>query len=269
MEAKRRYGQHFLVNPAVADRIVRLASPSAEELVVEIGPGTGVLTERLIDSGAEVVAIEVDESLYGMLEERFSKFKNFTLIKGDALKIDYKDLSRSRRKKIKVVSNLPYNIGGMLLFRFVEQWEAFDSMVLTLQKEVVDRITARCGTKDYGVLTVVLYAYCEAKGLFNIQPGSFRPRPKVVSTVFRLKVRPRPLVDKAVEALFKRLVDRAFRHRRKTLQNALKSLIPEDILQQTLVAAAVSPQTRPDAVPPDGYVRLATALYSFTKGAYN
>ncbi|HHD12170.1 MAG TPA: ribosomal RNA small subunit methyltransferase A [Deltaproteobacteria bacterium] len=269
MQPKKQYGQHFLVNQGVVDKIARLASLSADDLVVEIGPGTGVLTERLLESGATVIAIEIDSELVAFLKERFSSHPNFTLLQADALRVDFKELSHKYRKKIKVVSNLPYNISGAILFRFVDQWEAFDRMVLTLQREVVERITARCGTKAYGVLTVVLYAYGEVKREFNIMPGSFRPQPKVVSTVFTLKMREAPLVERDVEPLFRKVVNAAFSKRRKTIYNALKALVPQALLKEALEATGILPTTRPDGILPEEYIRLSTTLYTLTKGAYN
>ncbi len=269
MRARRRYAQHFLVNPGVAEKIVKLASLSPDELVVEIGPGTGVLTERLLESGATVVAIEIDPDLAGLLKEKFSGFPNFTLIEADALRVDFKELSQRYRKKIKVVSNLPYNISGAILFKFVSQWSAFDLMVLTLQREVVERITAHCGTGTYGVLTVVLYAYGMVKKEFHIMPGSFRPRPKVVSTVFTLRMREKPLVEKDTEPVFRKLVDTAFSMRRKTILNALKTLAPQEIIKRALKLTGIPASVRPDAISPEEYIKLSTTLYTLTKGAYN
>ncbi len=269
MQPKRQYGQHFLVNPGVVDKIVRLASLGSRDLVVEIGPGTGILTERLIHSGATVVAIEVDERLVETLKERFSMHQNLTLLHADALRVNFKELSQKYRRKIKVVSNLPYNISGAILFKFVDQWEAFDYMVLTLQREVVERITARCGTKAYGVLTVVLHAYGVAKKEFHIMPGSFRPRPKVLSTVFTLKMRKKPLVERDVEPLFRKVVNASFSRRRKTIQNALKPIVPQETLNEALGRADIKPLARAEEIPPEGYIKLSTTLYTLTKGAYN
>ena len=252
--AKKRLGQNFLVDESYARRIVGALSPRAGETVVEIGPGHGALTELLLETEARVVAVEFDRELVPLLLERFAGRDNFTLVEDDALGVDFCE-AVSPAETARVVANLPYNISTAILQRLVEQRRCVTEMVLMLQREVVERITAPPGTPERGYLTVLVEAFCVAEALFDVPPGAFRPVPKVWSTVARLRARPRPAAEVA-ESLFPRVVSAGFAQKRKTILNNLRSA-PAEVRALVeaaggpaalLAAAGVEPQRRAEAL---------------------
>jgi len=166
--AKKRYGQHFLVDRNIIAKIIRLAELSEGELVLEIGPGTGLLTGALIDAGARVVAVELDRTLIGALRERFSGSGRFDVIEADSLDVSFTGLSERFGGRFKCVSNLPYNISGPVTAKFVDERRAFTSLVLMYQKEVAERLTAEPGTKDYGSLSVMVQTFMDARAGFDV-----------------------------------------------------------------------------------------------------
>lgn len=245
MKAKKKFGQHFLIDKNIVSKIVEAAEISPGERVVEIGPGRGVLTRALLKAGASVTAIEVDRDLSEPLQEVFGEDPNFTLIISDCLDIDYIELAGELHdieigsegavasdRKIKLVSNLPYNISGPLIAKFIEERQAFTSLVLMIQKEVAMRLTAKPSTKDYGSLTVMARAFTETRRLFDVAPTCFRPVPKVNSSVIKMIVPYKvgevyydgERVEVEDEAHFKRVVRGAFSQRRKTLNNTMRSI---------------------------------------------
>lgn len=240
--AKRSFGQNFLTDEIFIGKIIEAVDPSPEDLIVEIGPGRGALTERIVDRAGKVVAIELDRELVPFLKQKFETQMNFELIEGDALDIDF--LSACAGTKAKLVANLPYNISTAILQRLIDQRQAFFSMVLMFQKEVVDRITASPGNSDRGFLTVMVEAYLDAERLFDVPPGAFRPVPKVDSAVARLV--PKELVDIADPKLFRRLVSAGFAQKRKTILNNLKNIFPD--AAGLLASAGIDPQRRAETL---------------------
>ncbi|MCM3902985.1 MAG: 16S rRNA (adenine(1518)-N(6)/adenine(1519)-N(6))-dimethyltransferase RsmA [Pyrinomonadaceae bacterium] len=218
----KRLGQNFLNDGRIIDRIIQALDPRSDETIIEIGPGRGALTAQLVENSAAVVAIEFDRNLIAGLLERFGSNENFKLVQNDALVTDFcfeiKPAAQAR-----VVANLPYNISTAILQRLIQQRSCLTEMILMLQREVVERITAPAGSTDRGYLSVVVEAYCETERLFDVAPGSFRPIPKVWSSVVRLKVRPRPAVSVKDEALLLQVVSAGFAQRRKTILNNLRS----------------------------------------------
>ena len=218
----KRLGQHFLMDKGIMMVIVRIAEVNSRDTVVEVGPGLGEMTKLLASKAKRVIAIEVDESMVALLKERLDEYDNIVLHRGDALKFDFLNESRKWGEKLKVVSNLPYNISTQLLFRFVEMREAFSGITLMLQKEVAERIVAIPGGRQYGVLSVLLQIYCDASIQRIVPPSSFFPRPKVESAVVRFDFLQKPRVEIEDEAIFRKVVKASFGHRRKTLKNSLK-----------------------------------------------
>jgi 16S rRNA (adenine1518-N6/adenine1519-N6)-dimethyltransferase len=218
----KRLGQHFLMDKGIMMVIVRIAEVNSRDTVVEVGPGLGEMTKLLASKAKRVIAIEVDESMVALLKERLDEYDNIVLHRGDALKFDFLNESRKWGEKLKVVSNLPYNISTQLLFRFVEMREAFSGITLMLQKEVAERIVAIPGGRQYGVLSVLPQIYCDASIRRIVPPSSFFPRPKVESAVVRFDFLQKPRVEIEDEAIFRKVVKASFGHRRKTLKNALK-----------------------------------------------
>ena len=259
---KKRYGQHFLVDGNVIRKIVSLARVGKDEDVIEVGPGLGALTAALLDAGAHVVAVEVDRLLCERLEERFQGVENLELICEDALKVSFVELKRKRNgSRFKVVSNLPYNISGPILVKFLEEREAFTELFLMLQKEVALRLVADPGTKDYGVLSVLARAYADSRCEFNVSPGCFRPKPRVDSTVVSLRVLDRPRVPPDLERYFKRVLRCAFGRRRKTLLNALRALGADaTAVERALARAGIDPKRRGETLGVEEYIDLTRSL---------
>lgn len=215
-------GQHFLTNRNIARRIVDLAGPGPDDVVVEIGPGTGALTGLLTERTGRVIAIESDRKLADYLTDAFKG--RAEIIFGDALSFDYRKLGEKIGAPFMVVANLPYNISTELIFRLLDVREYVDTMVLMLQKEVAQRLGAGPGTKEYGVLTVLVTLLCDVSVPLSVGPGNFHPRPKVDSRVVLFRTLKEPRIHITEMHLFKRVVRASFGTRRKTLRNALKSL---------------------------------------------
>ena len=218
---KRRFGQNFLVDRNVADRIIAAVNPQSNETVIEIGSGRGALTSKLIANAGRVLAIEFDRELVPQLREEFSNNSNLQVIEADALATNFCEII-APAKTARVVANLPYNIGTAILQRLIEQRQCITDMTLMLQREVVDRITAAPGSSDRGYFSVFVEAYCETEKLFDVSPQSFRPAPKVWSTVARLRVRERIAAEVKDEKLLWQIVSAGFAHPRKTILNNLR-----------------------------------------------
>ena len=263
MRARKRFGQHFLHDPSVLDKIVRAISPGPADHVVEIGPGRGALTHALLEdwaaltddsSGATLDLIEIDRDLAPLLREQFTGHPRIVVHEADALEFDFATLANERGGRLRVIGNLPYNISTPLMFHLLKSSDAIDDMHVMLQREVVERIAAQPDTGDYGRLTVMLAPWVRAESLFDVGPGAFKPPPKVWSAVVRLSVRRAPAF--AVSPHFGAVVATAFSHRRKTIRNALKGLVtPEQI-----AACDVDLMARPETLSPDTFNRLARTL---------
>jgi 16S rRNA (adenine1518-N6/adenine1519-N6)-dimethyltransferase len=255
MRARKRFGQHFLHDPAVLDRIVTAVAPQPGDHIVEIGPGRGVLTRALLEAGGETLdAIEIDRDLVPRLRDELAAEPRFAVHEADALDFDFGALARERGGRLRIVGNLPYNISTPLLFRLLANADAIDDMHIMLQREVVERIAASPGNGDYGRLTIMLAPWVRAESLFDVGPDAFQPPPKVWSAVVRLSVRREPAF--VVSPHFAAVVASAFSHRRKTLRNALKGVVSAD----QIVACNVDPNARPETLPPEAFNRLAQTL---------
>ena len=219
-------GQNFLVNDGVVKRIIDELSPRTDETIVEIGPGRGALTGQLLDQAGQVVAVEFDRNLIQLLEDKFASHKNFKLVAGDALSVDFCSAIQPATHA-RVVANLPYNIATAILQRLIIQSDCLQEMVLMLQREVVERITAAPGSKERGYLSVFVEAYCETEKLFDVAPGSFRPAPKVWSSVIRITPKSKPSVLESEEVVLWQVVSAGFAQKRKTILNNLRSSPPQ------------------------------------------
>ena len=227
----KRLGQHFLRDQRTIHRIIDALNPKSDETIVEIGPGTGALTSVLVERAGRLVAIEFDNKLAPLLQERFGAFGNFKLVMADALTVDFcKEILPAQSARI--VANLPYNISTAILQRLIAQRVCIDEMVLMLQREVVERVLAPAGTSDRGFISVLVEAYCEAEKLFDVTPGAFRPPPKVWSSVMRLKFRSRINTENTDEGLLWEVVSAGFAQKRKTILNNLRHTSGR--LQETL-----------------------------------
>jgi 16S rRNA (adenine1518-N6/adenine1519-N6)-dimethyltransferase len=265
MRAKRSLGQNFLVGSHYPRRIVDSVAPRAGETIVEIGPGRGALTGMLLESGARVIAIELDPDLIPALLRMFSSFENFRLVEADALKIDYCELI-APDAEARVVANLPYYISTPILQRLIEHRRCLSEMTLMLQREVVERITASPGGKEYGVLSALAQFYCEVEKLFDVPPGAFRPAPKVYSSVLRLRARARTAAPVGDEALMIELTKTLFAQRRKTILNNLRAglnrlgLTGASQIAGLLSSCEIDPRRRAETLSVGEIARLANAI---------
>jgi 16S rRNA (adenine1518-N6/adenine1519-N6)-dimethyltransferase len=249
--ARKRFGQHFLHDRSVLERIAQAVAPQTDDALVEIGPGRGALTGLLLGSSRSLDVIEIDRDLAAGLLTRWGDAPGFTLHEADALKFDFADLAARRARRLRVIGNLPYNISTPLLFHLAAAHSSIADLHVMLQKEVIDRIAAAPNSSQYGRLTVMLAPWFETTHLFDVGPGAFTPAPRVWSAVARLKVRREPAFD--LPPAFARTVSAAFSQRRKTLRNALRTIMDaEDI-----VAAGVDPAARPETLAPADFARLA------------
>jgi 16S rRNA (adenine1518-N6/adenine1519-N6)-dimethyltransferase len=213
---KKRFGQNFLVDPHKADSLVNALDIKPGETILEIGPGTGILTDRILKAGANLTAVELDRELLSNLENRFGGGSNFRLIESDIIKINPRELGIS---DFKVIGNLPYNISGAIVEWFIEYQNIIKFAVITVQKEVAARLKANPNSRDYGALSIMAQSYFNIKRVFDIPPGSFSPKPKVYSTVLTLT--PDKKIGDINYPSFRDFVRACFSQKRKKLVNSL------------------------------------------------
>ena len=250
--ARKRFGQHFLIDPGVIDTILRAIAPAKADTVVEIGPGLGALTESLARSAGLLHLVELDRDLAAALRSRWQEDDHVTVPEADALKCAVASLGTSLR----IVGTLPENMSTPLLVRLREQRDLITDMHFMLQKEVVDRIAAEPGSKAYGRLSVMLQAHLVTEALFDVPPDAFDPPPAVTSAVLRLYAKPPDAVRPADDALLSALLAKAFGQRRKTLRNSLRGEADE----ADLAACGIDASDRAEAVSVDAWIRLAARL---------
>lgn len=258
LSARKPWGQHFLRDPSVHAAIVAAAELRPEDRVVEIGAGLGTLTAHLLQTGAEVWAIERDRDLCQVLRAELGEHPRFTLHEADAVRFDYNAAGEAAvgSRPLKVVGNLPYHLTGPLLFRLLRAHAVTGSWVVMIQKEVADRLCAQPGNKTYGGITVALSRVRDIVGIAHVPPGAFLPPPKVDSAVIRLDPRATPRGEVANEAGFLALVRTAFQRRRKTLLNALSALAPKERVQAWCDAAGVDARLRPERLGPEEFAAI-------------
>lgn len=250
---RKRFGQHFLHDPAVVARLLEAIGPQPNQAMVEIGPGEGVMTRPLLEAASELDVVELDRDLAAALES--DSLPGLRVHSADALEFDFLALAAERGKPLRVVGNLPYNISTPILFHLLGQADAVADMHFMLQREVVDRITAGPGGADYGRLSVMVQYRCRTRRLFRVGPGAFRPAPKVDSALVRLEPFQQPPVDVGDERVFERVVKAAFGQRRKILRNALSALLDAAAIE----AAGVDPGARAQTLSLDAFAALARA----------
>jgi 16S rRNA (adenine1518-N6/adenine1519-N6)-dimethyltransferase len=252
---RKRFGQHFLHDPAAIERIDAALSPRPGEHLVEIGPGRGALTARLLEHrDCTLDVIEIDRDLAAGLAASFSGDARRTLHVGDALEFDFTRLAAERGGRLRVLGNLPYNISTPLLFHLLSQAPAITDLHVMLQREVVERMAAPPGGAAYGRLTVMLAPWMRIERLFDLGPGAFQPAPRVWSSLARLTVLPEPRFTPS--ARYDAVVRAAFAQRRKTLRNALARLLT----REQIAACGIDPQIRPERLSPEDFNTLALAL---------
>jgi 16S rRNA (adenine1518-N6/adenine1519-N6)-dimethyltransferase len=249
---RKRFGQHFLHAPTVIQRIIEAIDPQPGEPLVEIGPGLGAITLPLLDRAGTLDAIEIDRDAIRDLSSKAHGRGTLRIHEADVLDFQFAQLQHGS-ELLRLVGNLPYNISTPLLFHLIEQRELFKDMHFMLQKEVVDRMAARAGDDDYGRLSVMLAPWLEVTSLFDIGPGAFRPPPQVTSSFVRLRPHATPPFVIEDLAAYRQIVAGAFSQRRKTLRNALRSLLDESVLE----AAGIDPGARAETIEPQRFAALA------------
>jgi 16S rRNA (adenine1518-N6/adenine1519-N6)-dimethyltransferase len=248
--ARKRFGQNFLHDPHVIQRIIDCLNPGHDDHFLEIGPGQGAITQPLASHAGHLDVIEIDRDLAATLQS-CQWFDDITMHIADALQFDFRNISKTEQS-LRLVGNLPYNISTPLLFHVLEHYRLFIDAHVMLQKEVVQRMTATPGSKSYGRLTVALAARCHVESLFIIKPGAFNPAPKVESAFARLTPLPEPLITPEESAAFDALLRHAFGQRRKQLRNALQPLLTP----QEIEAAGIDPRYRAEMLGVRDFVSL-------------
>lgn len=253
--AKKRFGQHFLHDPWIIQRIVDAIDPQPGQTLIEIGPGPGALTEPVLRRAGRLIAVELDRDLIPVLQRRLAGVGELQLIQADALRHDFAALATAAAGPLRLIGNLPYNISTPLLFHLYALGPRVQDMHFMLQKEVVDRLAAGPGGKDYGRLSLMTQYHCAVEPLLRVPPGAFTPPPRVDSAVVRLRPHPRPPVEVADPQQLAALIAAAFNQRRKTLRNSLRPWLDEDRLR----AAGVDPGERPERLDLAAFAALANA----------
>ncbi len=256
-------GQNFLINPSVCPRMAEACGATADSGVLEIGPGIGTLTRELCRTAGKVVSIELDERLPALLCETMGDFDNFTLVEGDALKLDLNALIAEHfgDMPVAVCANLPYYITSPLIMHLLESRLPIDSITVMVQKEAAERLCARQGTREVGAVTLAVQYYAEAEKLFDVSRGSFMPAPNVDSSVIRLTLRQDTVVDKALEKRLFSLIRAAFNQRRKTLTNSLMGAgFSKDAIAAACEACGIAPTARAEQLTLDDYTALAKVM---------
>jgi 16S rRNA (adenine1518-N6/adenine1519-N6)-dimethyltransferase len=266
LRPKKGLGQHFLWQTQIVERIADAAELTKDDVVLEIGPGLGILTAALARRAGRVIAVEIDNSLFPLLDETLGEYDNIRLVEGDARTIDVEGLLETHAPgfngKCKVLGNLPYYITSPLLMRLLHQGFRKELLVFMVQREVAERIAADPGGKEYGSLSVAVQYYAEPELLFNVSPHAFFPPPGVASAVIRLRCRPQPAVEVQDEERFFEVVRAAFRYRRKTIKNSLREagLLRSDLEGEIFAKARIDPRRRGETFNLHEFALLADAL---------
>jgi 16S rRNA (adenine1518-N6/adenine1519-N6)-dimethyltransferase len=253
--ARKRFGQNFLHDQRVIQRIVSAIRPRSDQVLLEIGPGQGALTGSLLETGCTLRAVELDRDLVAILQHRFGGDQRFHLQQGDALAVELLSITS---EKVRVVGNLPYNISTPLIFHLLKQSASIIDMHFMLQKEVVERLAAPPGNRDYGRLSIMTQYFCQVEPLFEVPPGAFSPQPKVQSAVLRLT--PHQTLPHAAQSIaaLQNIVRTAFNQRRKTLRNALQTLLSVE----QIAGLGIDPGARPETLSLAAFVALADCLHA-------
>ncbi len=267
LRAKKSLGQNFLIDDQVIANIITGSGLEPGEAVLEIGPGTGVLTRALSKVAGQLWAVELDNTLSRILQDDFKEFRHVKVIHADALKFEIKDLDLPEGTKLRLVANLPYYITSPLINHFLDQRQYLKSITAMVQQEVAQRIVAGPGTKDYGILSLAVQAYCQANILFKVPPGSFLPPPKVHSAVIRMDILDRPKVNQEQEQFFFSTVKAAFGQRRKTLANSMSQglNVEKEKMLHIIEGLGISPQARAENLTINDFIKLSEALWPLAK----
>ena len=268
---QKKFGQNFLIDPHVLDKIINAAEITKEDCVIEIGPGIGSVTQALIDNAGKVISIEIDDQLIPILTEQFGGCENFRLIHKDVLKVDLHKLiaEESPNRRIKVVANLPYYITTPIIMMLLEHNLPIESITVMVQKEVADRMASGPGSKQYGAITVAMKYYCDTYLVANVPQNCFMPRPNVDSAVIKLTLHQEPIVDINDEEQLLKIIKAAFSQRRKTLLNTLGSNgnlgLSKEEIKNVLDESGIGASTRGETLSLDDYAMLSNYIDNYRK----
>ena len=263
---QKKFGQNFLIDTHVLDKIIRAANITKDDFVLEIGPGIGTMTQYLAESAGEVCAVEIDKNLIPILQDTLKDYDNVTVINNDILKVDIRKMAdeKNQGRPIKVVANLPYYITTPIIMGLFENHVPVESITVMVQKEGADRMQVGPGTKDYGALSLAVQYYAEPYIVANVPPNCFMPRPKVGSAVIRLTRHSQPPVQVNNEKLMFQIIRASFNQRRKTLANSLKNYeglsFDKDEIEQAIAACGFQPTIRGEALSLEEFARLSNIL---------
>ncbi|MBR5579062.1 MAG: 16S rRNA (adenine(1518)-N(6)/adenine(1519)-N(6))-dimethyltransferase RsmA [Lachnospiraceae bacterium] len=263
---QKKFGQNFLIDTHVLDKIMKESGITKEDMVLEIGPGIGTMTQYLAEAAREVVAIEIDKNLIPILEDTLSEYDNVTVINEDVLKVDIRKLSEERNqgKPIKVVANLPYYITTPIVMSLLESRIPIDSITIMVQKEVAERMQEEPGSKEYGALSLAVQYYAKPEIVANVPPNCFMPRPKVGSSVIRLTLYEKPQVEVSDEKLMFSLIRASFNQRRKTLVNGIGNAsnlnISKEQVMKALERMGLPPTIRGEMLSLEQFAELSNLL---------
>jgi len=254
--ARKRFGQNFLTDTSILEKIVKAISPKPSEKIIEIGPGQGALTELLLANEVDLHAIEIDRDLAAFLRDKYANISHFHLHENDVLKVDFDSLM-SPAQPGRIIGNLPYNISTPLIFRLLKYLPSIKDMLFMLQLEVVERMAAKPGSKNYGRLSIMVQYYCQVEKLFNVPSSAFSPAPKVESAIVKLTPNQQATNQLNSPEQLTNLLRQAFAQRRKTLRNNLSSLISAKELE----LLGINPSLRPENLSLDDYVKICKHLH--------
>lgn len=268
---QKKFGQNFLIDAHVVEKIIRSAELTKEDCVLEIGPGIGTMTQHLAEAAGEVIAVEIDRKLIPILGETLKDYRNVTVINEDILKVNIRQLAEERNqgREFKVVANLPYYITTPIIMGLFESQVPLHSITVMVQKEVADRMQVGPGTKDYGALSLAVQYYARPEIVANVPPNCFIPRPNVGSAVIRLTRHEKPPVEVSDEKLMFALIHASFNQRRKTLVNGLGNAaglgISKESVKQALEEEGLSPTIRGEALTLEQFASLSNRIAAYMK----
>lgn len=268
---QKKFGQNFLIDTHVLDKIINAAEITKEDFVLEIGPGIGTMTQYLCENAREVIAVEIDKNLIPILEDTLKEYDNVTVINEDVLKVDINKLAeeKNNKKPIKVVANLPYYITTPIIMGLFESHVPIDSITIMVQKEVAERMQVGPGTKEYGALSLAVQYYAKPEIIANVPPNCFMPRPKVGSAVIRLTRHKETPVQVEDEKLMFRIIRASFNQRRKTLVNGLKNSgelsFSKEIIEESIEELGVPLTIRGEALSLEQFAMLSNILSKKTE----
>lgn len=263
---QKKFGQNFLIDTHVLDKIIDASGVTEDDFVLEIGPGIGTMTQYLCERAREVVAVEIDKNLIPILSDTLKNYSNVTVINEDILKLDICKLAEEKNqgKPIKVVANLPYYITTPIIMGLFESHVPIDSITIMVQKEVAERMQEGPGSKEYGALSLAVQYYAKPEIAANVPPNCFMPRPNVGSAVIRLTRHEKPPVEVEDEKLMFRIIRASFNQRRKTLANGLNNSpeihLPKEVIQESIVSLGVPENIRGEALSLEQFAELSNEI---------